>query len=63
MTVIEIPVRWGDMDAYGHINNVQIVQLMEEARVMVFGIPPAPGTWMTPVPGRVSTCWREWKTV
>lgn len=43
MTVIEIPVRWGDMDAYGHVNNVQIVQLMEEARVMVFGIPSGTG--------------------
>ncbi|HEY4557274.1 MAG TPA: thioesterase family protein [Enteractinococcus sp.] len=43
MTVIEIPLRWGDMDAYGHINNVQIVRLMEEARVMVFGIPSGTG--------------------
>lgn len=43
MTVIEIPLRWGDMDAYGHINNVQIVRLMEEARVIVFGIPSGTG--------------------
>src|SRR5699024_8493731 len=43
MVVIDIPVRWGDMDAYGHINNVQIVRLMEEARVMVFGIPSGTG--------------------
>lgn len=43
MTVIEIPLRWGDMDAYGHINNVQIVRLMEEARVMVFGVPSGTG--------------------
>lgn len=43
MTVIEIPLRWGDMDAYGHINNVQIVRLMEEARVIIFGIPSGTG--------------------
>lgn len=43
MTIVEIPVRWGDMDAYGHINNVQIVRLMEEARVMVFGLPVGTG--------------------
>lgn len=44
MIVLEIPLRWGDMDAYGHINNVQIVRLMEEARVMAFGIPSGTGT-------------------
>lgn len=43
MIVIDIPLRWGDMDAYGHINNVQIVRLMEEARVIVFGIPSGTG--------------------
>ena len=26
-------MRWGDMDAYGHINNVQIVRILEEARI------------------------------
>ena len=43
MTIIDIPLRWGDMDAYGHINNVQIVRLMEEARIMVFGVPSGTG--------------------
>jgi len=28
-----IPVRWGDLDALGHVNNVALVQLLEEARV------------------------------
>src|SRR5690625_3019322 len=42
MTIIDIPLRWGDMDAYGHITNVQIVRLMEEARVM--GLPSPSGT-------------------
>src|SRR5699024_5074363 len=44
MIALEIPLRWGDMDAYGHINNVQIVRLMEEARVLAFGIPSGTGT-------------------
>lgn len=41
--LVEIPLRWGDMDAYGHINNVEIVRLMEEARIRVFGMPSGTG--------------------
>ncbi|MGO4384048.1 acyl-CoA thioesterase [Specibacter sp. RAF43] len=37
-------MRWGDMDAYGHINNVEVLRILEEARVHAFG-PPA-GTGM-----------------
>lgn len=33
---VNIPVRWSDMDAFGHINNVQIVRLLEETRVHMF---------------------------
>ena len=33
---IPIPLRWGDLDAYGHINNVEMVRLLEEARVRSF---------------------------
>lgn len=29
----EIPVRWSDMDAFGHINHARMVTLMEEARI------------------------------
>lgn len=29
------PLRWSDTDAYGHINNVQFLRLLEEARVVV----------------------------
>ncbi|MFW0111277.1 acyl-CoA thioesterase [Rothia sp. CCM 9416] len=39
----EIPLRWGDMDAYGHVNNVTIVQILEEARVALLGCPPSSG--------------------
>lgn len=31
--VAEVPVRWSDMDAFGHINHARLVTLMEEARV------------------------------
>ena len=31
--VAQVPVRWSDMDAFGHINHARIVTLMEEARV------------------------------
>lgn len=33
---IPIPLRWGDLDAYGHINNVEMLRLVEEARVRTF---------------------------
>ena len=36
-------MRWGDMDAYGHINNVQIVRMLEEARITAFGPPRGTG--------------------
>jgi acyl-CoA thioester hydrolase len=28
-----IPIRWGDMDAYGHVNNTNYFRYMEQARV------------------------------
>lgn len=40
---LQIPLRWGDMDAYGHINNVEIVRILEEARVHAFGQPAGTG--------------------
>ena len=36
-----IEPRWADMDAYGHINNVAQVRLIEEARVRALGSPTA----------------------
>ena len=32
-TRLDLPTRFGDMDANGHLNNVAIAQLFEEARV------------------------------
>jgi acyl-CoA thioester hydrolase len=33
---IPIPVRWSDLDAYGHVNNAQMFSLLEEARIHGF---------------------------
>ncbi|ALE06177.1 thioesterase [Arthrobacter sp. ERGS1:01] len=48
--VIQIPlqVRFGDIDAYGHVNNVTYLQYLEDARVQLIHTPlgasAAPGT-------------------
>ncbi|WP_342357721.1 MULTISPECIES: acyl-CoA thioesterase [unclassified Nesterenkonia] len=39
-----VPLRWGDMDAYGHINNVEVLRLLEEARIRAFGSPAHTGS-------------------
>lgn len=31
----QVPVRWGDMDAYGHVNNALYMRYLEEARVQL----------------------------
>lgn len=31
---VDVPLRWSDMDALRHINNVQFVRLLEEARIV-----------------------------
>ncbi|MFC6705959.1 acyl-CoA thioesterase [Flexivirga alba] len=33
---VDVPLRWSDMDALGHVNNVQFLRLLEEARVIAF---------------------------
>lgn len=33
---IMTPLRWSDMDAFGHVNNVQFLRLLEDARVIAF---------------------------
>jgi acyl-CoA thioester hydrolase len=40
-----IPIRWGDMDAMGHVNNTVYFRYMEQARISWFEhlrTPPAP---------------------
>jgi acyl-CoA thioester hydrolase len=34
--VIEIPVVWGEMDAYGHVNNIIYFRYFESARIKYF---------------------------
>lgn len=38
MTRVSVPVelRWFDLDAYQHVNNVQFLRILEEARVRAF---------------------------
>ncbi len=35
-TLIHLPVMWGEMDAFGHINNVVYMRYFETARVQYF---------------------------
>lgn len=35
-SVFPVAVRWSDMDAYAHVNNVQYLRFFEEARVYAF---------------------------
>jgi len=32
LSTCELAVRWGDMDAYGHVNNAMYLRYLEEAR-------------------------------
>jgi acyl-CoA thioester hydrolase len=43
---MEIPIRWGDMDAMGHVNNTVYFRYMEQVRISWFerlGMRPVPG--------------------
>ena len=35
-THVDLELRWGDQDAYGHVNNVAYARYLEEARVRTF---------------------------
>lgn len=36
VSTLEAPLRWGDMDAYGHANNTVYFRFFEEARITWF---------------------------
>lgn len=36
---IPIHLRWGDLDAFNHVNNTSMLKLLEEARVRAFWMP------------------------
>lgn len=41
-----IPIRWGDMDAMGHVNNTVYFRFMEQARISWFDrLVPEPDAW------------------
>lgn len=33
---VPVPLRWADLDAYGHVNNVEALRILEEARIAAF---------------------------
>ncbi|KQV07775.1 acyl-CoA thioesterase [Leifsonia sp. Root112D2] len=35
---VPIPLRWSDFDAYGHVNNAEMLRLFEEARIHAFWV-------------------------
>ena len=44
--VEKIPIRWGDMDAMGHVNNTVYFRYMEQARIGWFdALVPAAEAW------------------
>ncbi|MFF3066343.1 acyl-CoA thioesterase [Oerskovia sp. NPDC057915] len=54
MTRLHVPValRWSDLDAYQHVNNVEMLRLLEDARITAFWRHPEASTeesWPTAV--------------
>ncbi|MEC3994292.1 thioesterase family protein [Actinacidiphila sp. DG2A-62] len=42
--VFRCPLRWADMDAFGHVNNVAFLRYLEEARIdFMFRLAPGEG--------------------
>ena len=35
---VPIRLRWSDLDAYGHVNNSEMLRLLEEARIVAFWV-------------------------
>jgi acyl-CoA thioester hydrolase len=40
VTRLHVPIRlrWSDLDAYGHVNNAEMLRLLEEARIQAFWV-------------------------
>lgn len=41
---VPIALRWSDFDAYAHVNNAEMLRLLEEARIQAFWRPDDPAT-------------------
>ena len=55
--VERIPVLWGDMDAFGHVNNTRFIRWFETARIAHFqrvGITTAEAVGVAPILAHVS---------
>jgi len=44
---VPIRLRWSDLDAYAHVNNAEMLRLLEEARIQAF--------WTNDEPGQAET--------
>ena len=53
MLSTSIIVRWGDMDSYGHVNNVFFIRYLEDTRFALFS-PPLGDLAPADVPGELS---------
>lgn len=43
--IFHCPLRWADMDAFGHVNNVAFLRYLEEARIdFMFRLAPGEGS-------------------
>jgi acyl-CoA thioester hydrolase len=43
--IFRCPLRWADMDAFGHVNNVAFLRYLEEARIdFMFRLAPGAGS-------------------
>lgn len=40
---VPIPLRWSDFDAYAHVNNAEMLRVLEEARIQAFWRPDEGG--------------------
>ncbi len=56
-----LSVRWSDVDAYGHVNNVKYFEYFQEARIAyLFGLPqPEDGPWTNWVVARTDVDYRR----
>lgn len=53
---VPTPLRWSDLDAYGHVNNARMLSLLEEARIQAFWVnDDAPSSTPWGPPRRCST--------
>ncbi len=50
-STLDIPVRWGDLDAFDHVNNTVFLRFIEEARIQFFDA--LDGAWLTADSGPV----------